>query len=269
MNVFQFSDYRAYLHKKLGEGQRNGLRQRLAELLNCQAAHLSQVLNGKNHLSIEHAFGVNTFFSHSEKESDYFLTIVQAGRAGTIEARDYFQKRAQKIKEQSLKVQDRISSKKRELSKEEQATYYGDGLYALVHVAASLPQLKTISDLSKYLNVEPDILGKIIEFLLQTGLITKKGEQFSTGPGHTHLGSDSPHIKKHHVNLRLNALHRIERGIKKTNLHYASYYSLSKQDAFSLKQKILNLIDENLKIIGPSKEETIYCNVIDFYEISE
>lgn len=265
--IYSFDDYREYLRHRLGDGQRNGQRQRLAEALGCQAAHLSQVFAEKNHLSVEHAFGVNKFFGHTEKEAEYFLNILQASRSGTTEARKYFLRKALIIKEQSLKIKDKLASESRELSPEDQAVYYGDGAYALAHVAASLPQVKTIEDLAKVLDVNLETAGRVAEFLTQIGILARKHGDLTTGPGHTHLGIDSPHLKKHHLNLRLAGLRKIEKGLKKADVHYATYFTLSKADAFKIKQKILDLIDATLKTVGPSKEEVLYCNIIDFFEI--
>lgn len=267
MSIYSFNDYREYLQARLGDGQRNGQKQRQAEALACQAAHLSQVLKGKNHLSIEHAFGVNKFLGHTEKESEYFLNIVQAARAGTVEARRYFQEKALHVKQQSLNIKDKISSAKRELSKEEQAIYYGDGLYALAHAALSLPKIKTIEDLARLLEADLDVASSILEFLKQVQLAAEKSGKLTTGPGVTHLSSDSPHIKKHHLNMRLAGIRKIEKGAKKSDVHYSTYYTLSRQDAFRLKEKILDLIDQNLKVVVPSSEEVLYCNIIDFFEV--
>jgi plasmid maintenance system antidote protein VapI len=268
MGVFSHKDYREYLAEELGEGKRNGQHQRLAEALNCQAAHLSQVLNGKNHLSIEHVFGVNRFFGHNEKESEYFLNIVQASRSGTKEAQEFFRKKAEAIREKSVKIEDRLTTAKRELSPEEQSVYYGDGLYARVHVASSLPSIKTAADIANVLEVDPAMVNKVVQFLVASGLVTRKDGELSAGPGHTYLGPDSPHMKKHHLNLRLNAIYNIDKGFRSEDVHYATYYTMSKADAFKLKEKILELIDQNVKIVGPSKEEVMYCNIIDFFSIT-
>jgi hypothetical protein len=54
---------------------------------------------------------------------------------------------------------------------------------------------------------------------------------------------------------------------ERDDIHYSVVYSLSKEDAENLKQKITNLIRANLDIVKASPEEVLYCNTIDFFEV--
>ncbi len=268
ISVYQFKNYRDYLQSRLGEGRRTGQKQRLAEALNCQPAHLSQVLKGKTHLSVEHAFRVNDFFAHNEFEGDYFLNILQANRAGTVEMEKYFLKKAKALKDEAVNLKKNMSVKHREISENEKAVYYGDFHYALADVAASLPQVKTVENIARILDVELEIAEKVIQFLIKLGLVKKNQKGLHAGAGHIFLDKNSPHIKKHHLNMRLHGLRQLEKRVLPTDIRYATYFTLSEDDAFAIKQEILALMDRNLKRVEASKEETLYCNIIDFFRIS-
>ncbi|HEY1080196.1 MAG TPA: hypothetical protein VGE46_08860, partial [Bdellovibrio sp.] len=67
LHLYDFEDYKAYLRHR-AEAER-GVKSALAKALNCQSAYISQVLNENAHLSLEQGDAANTFFAHSEKES--------------------------------------------------------------------------------------------------------------------------------------------------------------------------------------------------------
>jgi len=82
---------------------------------------------------------------------------------------------------------------------------------------------------------------------LENGVVTM-------GPAHWHLPHDSVLVRTHHLNWRSKVIHALDLQNDK-NLYYSVVYSVSKSDALQLKNKILELIQANLKLVGPSKEE--------------
>lgn len=268
MRVFDYNDYRTYLFEVLGGKKRTGAKQRLSEHLNCQPAHLSQILKEKNNLSLEHAFKANSFLGHSKHEADYFLNLVHIGNAGTKDLIDYYIEKNEIILKAASDVRGSLKSKSKALSKEDQAIYYSNRLYALIHVSVSLPHINTIDDLEGLLKTGRDELNEIIQFLLETNIIAVDQDgNYTTGSGHTFLDKSSPFLKTHHQNLRRHASLKVERNLKSNDLHYATYFTLSKKDFEKLKQNFLDLISDNLKLVEPSEEETLCCNIIDFFEV--
>lgn len=268
MQVFDFTDYRKYLFFILGGDKRTGRRQSLAKFMNCQPAHLSQVLKFKNNLSLEHAHKANTFLGHNSLESDYFLNLVLVGNVGSYELKNYYLDKNQEIKSQALELGKNINSTRKVLSSEEQALYYSNEIYALIHVAVSLPNINNIEDLVRVLNYDIEEIQKALDFLrkVQIVIINEEG-LLTTGPGHTFLDKNSPFLKNHHFNLRRSAEKRISQGIDVKNIHYATYYTLSKKDYEKIRKSFVEIIDANLKIVAPSEEEVLCCNVIDFFQI--
>ena len=165
-------------------------------------------------------------------------------------------------------VKKNLDSKSKTLSKEDQALYYSNRLYALVHVAVSLSSINTIDNLEDLIKVNRDELNSIIQFLLEKNIIAlDESNNYTTGSGHTFLDKSSPFLKTHHQNLRRHASLKVERNLKSNDLHYATYFTLAKKDFEKIKKNFLDLISENLKIVEPSEEETLCCNIIDFFEI--
>lgn len=266
--IFEFKDYKDYLVARLGpSGKRSGTRAALASHIGCQTAYISQVLSGTPHLSIEQAFKANEFLGHDKQAGDYFLLLVQKARAGTKELESYFQAKLNEIVGERTKIKNRLKNTQA-ISKEDQNRYYSNWAYAACHVALSVPELQTKEALAKRFKLPLPIVADIVEFLVASGLATNKGERYLTGPNHLHLAGDSENILKHHTNWRLQALKSLDQYDPTGHeLHYAVTYSISREDALVLKEKIIRLIKDNLEVVGPSKEETLFCNVIDFFEI--
>lgn len=268
MQVFETTDYRQYLFEALGGNKRTGKRQKLSEYLGCQSAHLSQVFSGKNNLSLEFALKTSVFLNLNDFESDYFINLVHIGNSGTLDLKNYYLQKNLEIKKNALDIKKSLKSKSTELSPINQATYYSDALYALIHVAVSLPHIKTASDLKSLLNIEFEEINRILNFLKSIDLIeVNSNGELTTGRSHTYLDKKSPLLKNHHFNLRRHAKEKISKGLVDHNIHYATYYTISKKDFEVIRKKIVELIDENIKIAQPSSEEILCCNVIDFFEI--
>jgi len=268
MKVFDYTDYRSFMFDALGGRKRTGDKMKLAKHLNCQPAHLSQVLKEKNNLSLEHALKATSFFGLSSHEADYFINLVQIGSAGSKELELHFIKKNETLLNEAVDIRKNLKSNSTELTPKQQAIYYSNRLYALVHVAVSLPSINTIKDLSDLLKVNLTELNSIVQFLMNTQIIkTDARGVLKTGPGHTFLSKTSPFLKTHHQNVRRHSSLKIEQDLTSNDIHYSAYYTLSKKDFEKIKVSFLEIIAENLKIVEPSDEEVICCNTIDFFEV--
>jgi hypothetical protein len=81
-----------------------------------------------------------------------------------------------------------------------------------------------------------------------------------------HLGNDSATVLKHHTNWRLHTLQNL-RFVHPENVHYSACLSLSREDAFRIKELLLAELKNNLKIVEKSPEETAYVYSFDFYPL--
>lgn len=268
MNIFNFSNYRSYLHECLGGAKRTGEKQKLSNFIGCQPALLSQILKGKNNLTLEAAIRVNTYLGHNPVESEYFLNLVHVGNSGTVELKQYYEGKNNEIIKQLSDLKKSAASESHELTQIEQATYYSNRLYALCHVAVSLPFVNSLNDLSELLQIPRTTLGGVVDFLIRTKIIEKdKSGCLTTGPGHTFIDKTSPFLVTHHQNIRRHGIEMIEKGISPSNIHYATYFTLSRKDFERLRKNFVELIANHLEIVAPSEEEVVCANIIDFFEV--
>ncbi|MGE3683672.1 MAG: TIGR02147 family protein [Bdellovibrionales bacterium] len=266
--VYEFRDYKRYLSAVLaGTRKRSGLRSKLALHLGCQTAHVSQVLNGHTHFSVEQAFKINAFLGHDREEAHFFVLMVNKDRAGTLELRDYYQQQLNEILHRRFIIKNRVSST-REVPYEHQGRYYSNWYYLAIHIALSIPELQSKEALAQYFHLPLNIVAESLEFLMSIGLAEFKSGRYVMGPCHVHLGHDSDNINKHHFNWRVQAMDSLAR-MNPDDLHYSVVFSLSCEDVGKLKDRIIEVIRANLKDVAPSKEEVVYCTCIDFFSLKK
>lgn len=270
MKVFNYENYRAYLLDELGgANKRNGEKRRLADHLQCQPSHITQVLAGRNNLSLEHAIRASTFFAHSSLETEYFLALVQLDSAGTKELREHLKKDCAEKLKKATNLEERIKSSTSKVSEMNQnSIYYSDKVYALVHVAVSLPQVNTINDLKALLNIDEIKISRALSFLKDQQIVaTNNDGNLTTGPGHTFLNKSSIYINSHHQNLRRHASSTIDSQVSDENLHYSTYFTVSKEKYQKIRASITDLIANNLNEIDDSEPEVVACFVTDLFQV--
>ena len=268
-SIFEFSYYKAYLRYWLDHqiGKGRGLQTAMAKHMGCQTAYVSQVLKDQANFSLEQADSLNSFLQHDKDESEFFLLLVEKERAGTKSLKQRFVSQIDKILQQRLVLKNRVDIKQ-SLGTEEQAIYYSSWYYAAIHVAVGVPGLNNKESLREYFSLNSEVINQALEFLCQVSLLQKQGDEYHTGVARLFLGNDSPMIKKHHNNWRLQAIQSMEQNLSK-NLHLSTVVSLSQKDMLLVKEKLVNAIEEARATIRESKEESLCCLNLDFFELKK
>jgi uncharacterized protein (TIGR02147 family) len=266
VTVFEFTQYKDYLVERLGGiGKRKGLRLAIARALQCQPTFVSQVLNGHAHFSLEQAEKISRFFGHSEDEQEYFFLLIQKERSGTAELKRYHaQKIAQLLGKRQI-LTHRLG-KDAVLSRDEQSIYYSSWHYAAIHIAVTIPALRSREALADFFRVPQGKVGEILDYLTSTRLIVRAADGYNIGLAKIRLGNDSHNILRHHSNWRTQVLDALDRE-GPADLHYSAVISLSKADATRIKDAILDQLKKNLKITDASAEEELFCYCVDFFNL--
>lgn len=261
-HLYDFDDYKDYLRHK-AEAER-GLKASLASALSCQSAYISQVLNGHAHLSLEQADCANIFFKHSDKESLFFLLLLQRDRAGTVHLKDFFVKQLLEFREMQLSYLNRRDIKN-SLSEKDQAIYYSSWEYNAIHMAVTIPRLRTKESLARAFAISEDKVNHCLEFLLQTNLIKRSGDLYLSGTSENYLQKSSPFVRQLHLNTRVQAMRSLDRE-KIEDAHYSAVFTLSSKDVVRIKKLINESLAEVVGIAKDSKEEHICGLAIDFFD---
>jgi hypothetical protein len=85
MNVFESEDYRTFLktYLQVEEGQLAGARKRLLQATGISSSLLTQIFSETKQLSAEQGYEVSIHLGLTDVETDYFLLLIEIGRAGT------------------------------------------------------------------------------------------------------------------------------------------------------------------------------------------
>lgn len=266
--IFEFNDYRAYLKRHIQSLPKRGFGEstKMAKYLSVSSTFMSHVLAGSRTLTTEQSNLLAEYLGLSDLESDYFFYLVQLEKAGTQKLKKYCEKKLGEIKNQSLKVSDRVEYK-RELNDEEKSIFYSHPWYSAIH---SYSAIRTdgiaVEEFLNRFDIDRTKLLEILKFLKETGLCEFSNGRYKSGTQSTHIGVDSPHLLKHHTNWRLRAIQAGE-SLTHHELMYTVNVSLSKNDFELLREQMVQFIDQFLKTIYPSPSEEIACFNMDWFWI--
>jgi uncharacterized protein (TIGR02147 family) len=265
--VFEFKDYKAYVRAWIGSlpNQGHGQKSRIAQRLGCHIAYVSQVLGAHAHFSAEQADALNALIEHSEAESDFFMLLVQRGRAGTHSLETYYDRKIQHALEQRSLLRNRIADK-RAIGPEDQATYYSAWHYAAIHMAVHISELRSVRAIAAYFGLSLDKTQRAVDFLISAGIVREGGGALLPGESRIHLTDDSPMIAKHHTNWRMQAIQSLDREAP-SELHYSSVVSVSSEDQPRVREILLKAIEEVRKLVRESKDERVCCYAVDLFGV--
>jgi uncharacterized protein (TIGR02147 family) len=268
-SVFDFLDYKEFLNH-LAKVKNRGFKKALAEATQCQTAYISHVLNGAGHFNLEQAEAASRFLEMNRDEVHYWLVLVEFGRAGTSQLKKILKEQLIDLREKYLQLKKRVGIQAT-LSRENQAIYYSHWHYAAVHMAVTVPALRTRAAMGRSLRMGPRRLNQVLEFLESVGLIERRGErqdEWIPGSALLHLEKDSPFIGQHHENWRTRAVQALVEEGQESAVHYSSVVSLSSADVIRLREWITRNISEWIDLVkASSPEEELHSVNIDFFRV--
>lgn len=269
IRVFDFSNYREYLAKRLKERPNKGYGQ-MSELSRSIGVHttlVSQILKGHKDLTTDQAILTCEFFGLNHLEAEYFVLLVNHDRAGNPSAKRFYKTKIQKLKDQSQNISERVTADIK-LNKEQQAVFYSHWAYSAVRQSVAIPHIHTIEDIAKYLDLSIEKVNACMNFLLQTGLCKLVGKKIVAGPSSTHLESSSPWVTVHHMNWRNRAIQSLN-STEALDLHYTLPATLSAADCEIIKERLIQLIEDVRATIDPSPSEKMYCLNLDWFQVAK
>ncbi len=239
----------------------------MAEALNCHPGYISQVLKkSKIHFSPESVIKIANFLELDLREQDYLLNLLHLERSGSEDLKRYYARKVQAIQEENQQIAGKIQKVSTELDEVAKGVYYGHWAYGAVHMIVSIDRYRTVKTISEHLKISKALTQRILDFLMEKGLIALVDGKYEHGKCRIHLKKSSPYIRSHHQNFRHKAIQSLEEE-RELDLHYSSVMTLSKVDAFKIKDLILRLIEDKERILAPSPNEEIVCLNLDLFEL--
>jgi uncharacterized protein (TIGR02147 family) len=262
-SLFAYDDYKAYFRDRAGGG-RTGFKALLAQAAGIHPGLVSKVLKGDLHFTVEQAYAIARKLGMPQAETNFLLLLLQRDRAGNTDLKAHFQNQIDSAVAERMDFQKRLA-KVQPLTLEQQSQYYSYWYYAAIHVAITIPRLRTADALAQYFHLPIETVSEVLEFLVLCGMAKENNGTYSVGSVGIHLDKNSHFISRHHTNWRAQALHKLHNGASK-DVHYAVAVSLSEQDFDALKDFLMEKVREFIQRVDPSPEETVAALVLDFFK---
>lgn len=266
-SIFEYKEYKKYvmdlIQSQRAEGR--GLKRDLAEAIGCQSPFISQVLGGELQFNPDQALACAKFFGLNRDETDFFLLLISKARAASQDAKKYFQETIEAKQQAHRQIKNRMKMKE-SVDQENQLIYYSSWTYSAIHMALTIPELRTREALAKKFNLEVTSIDQILEFLVKAQLAEKKGTTFAPSGYWYHLEKNSPSIMKHHTNLHLKSLQSLD-SPKDHDIHYSAVFSCSKEDLARLEELILKTLADFNALVRPSKEEELAAVSLNLFRV--
>ena len=265
-DIYQFRDYREFLRDRVASAPTSwGQWAKLAHAAGCQAPYLSQVIKEKAHLTTDHVIGIAEYFSLSPEETEYFLLLLEHARAGTARARSFLNRKLIGIRKAREDIARRLHQPRLEIG-EKETLYYSAWYWAAIHIAVSIPQLRTTDAISRRLMLPRDAVEDALNKLEVHKIVRKVGSEWEIGTADVHIPKDSLLIGVHHNHWRQRAITDATMPFR-DNVHYTGVHSISIADYQILKARLLDFISQTHALVSPSKEEELICFACDLFVV--
>ncbi len=266
-SIFQFLDYLAYMRATLADPKRGGRGQQgqIARAIGSPSSHVSQVLSGRSHLTLEQAASLNAHWRLGTEEGRYFLLLVSYARAGHPDLKRQLRAQIDEIRAQHAKLRPQVASQTVDSGSVAPA-YYSHWSYAATHMLLTIPRYRTASDVAKALGLDEMQVARVVAFLVQSGLAEAEtsGGFRATNVG-LHLAEESPWLLAHHANWRQKAVESLMRYDSSRELRYSGVVTLAEKDIPFVRERLVEALRSSLEIIGPSSSERLMALNIDWF----
>jgi len=265
MTVFEYNEYKQCVNDWVQSQPKAGygVYSRIAQHLGTNSVVISQVFKGDRDLNLEQAAKLCEFMNLGTLETDYLLLLVQNGKAGTPGLKKILTRQLGEIRNRGQAIKNRV--KHEQLTDQDKALFYSNWYFIATWLAATIPQYSNVRNLSKHFRVPEPVLTEVLDFLLDKGLLVRKGANFDFGVNVTHVPHDSPYVNKHHLNWRMKALQAMDQR-REANLHYSAPMAMSQEIRTKVREEIVQLIQKTTKKVADSPSETLACLTIDFFD---
>lgn len=263
ISVFEFENYRVFLNSWIEKQNIKGCKSQMAKAAGVSSTLISLILKGDKHLSSEQSLDLCEFMGFNDKECDYFMLLVELGRSGSHKLTQRLKGKIKAAQKESQQISKRVK-KDLELSEESKALYYSSWVYTGIRNLAALEKFNDAGAIAQRLNLPTGTVIRCLDFLVDEGLCLYKNEKLTYGAAYTHINNDSPFVNKHHQNWRFKSIQQMDQKLD-SDLFYTCPMSLSLEATQQVRELLLKVIQEALKVVGPSPSEEVRCLNIDWF----
>jgi len=262
--VTNYSSYISYLKELIKENRvvSRGFQAKLAQQAGCHPTYLSQVIGGRVHLSLEHAYAMSEFLEFSELETEYFIFLVEAERAGNVRLKKYFESRLDNIRRQNNEAKASEAVPEQRLPRPEDESFYFENWYRpVLHLLILTGNYHDTRTLSLRVGLPEEKVEKDLVLLEGHGFINRSKGAWKSEIRKIHVSANSPVVERYHSYWRAKAT----LSQKQTHeLRYSGVHVISKADVLELRSFIHEFLMSFRKKAEDSAEETLVSLSLDY-----
>lgn len=263
--LLEANNHHQYLKDALASPEfGRGSKTKLAEALKCRAAFISQVMAGKNVLTLEMAFAASRFLNHIEAETSFFILLVNRDRAGTASLRKWFDQKLTAQRQRYKRVESRITGDS--LTNDDAGIYYSQWWYAAIHIVCGTPGRHTPSSIAQRLRLPLEQVQESLMFLEMQKLVDQEHGAYKIGKRRLHIRGGSYQVGAHHANWRIKTI-AAPADNKFKPLRYTGVLAFSYEDAERIRERLLTAIQDCEKILADTNEEDAFSLILDFSRV--
>lgn len=265
ISVYDFDDYKTYVNRyfeSLPHGG-HGEYRRLALHLNVSTTMVSQVFKGDKHLSLELGMEICNYLAFGEKETDFFLLLINYQRAGSYRLKQRLKAQVEKLQKDARKMEYRIK-KYAELTPEDKAQFYSSWVYSATRLLTDLEKFPDIATIAEHLHLPRAQVSRIMDFLLEKQLVIKKEGRLKLGPARTWLGAGDALVSRHHQNWRLRGFQQMHNN-DENDLFFTVPMTMSAELAETIRRELPTFLSSITDRVGPSEAEVSRCLSLDYF----
>jgi uncharacterized protein (TIGR02147 family) len=268
-NCFYYSNYSEFLKDWItSQASSRGILSRIAEKLSCQNSHLTRVLRQEEHLTMDQAFELSEYMKLPETEALFLLKLVEYERAGSPNYKKKLHHELARLRKEHEDLDQRIKDQRINLGDSDKETiYYSNWIMSALHIIVSIPKYQSATSIAQRLRLPELFVVQCLKTLENFGLVQYRNNQWMISTGSLHLNKHSPLNAVRHSQWRQVASQNRLTQVASDGVHYTMVQSLSEKDFLSVKQLILNNLEQYRQIADPSEPEELICFSLDFFRV--
>jgi uncharacterized protein (TIGR02147 family) len=266
--IYKSKSYKDFINSLVLESPNKGRGQfrKIALFLNISSVTVSQIFRGPRDLSLEQGLLLAEFWGLNELSTKYFLLMIQKEKSSQYQFIEYCKTEMLKLQTEMEEVKNRVPKSKL-ISEIDKSIFYSHWKYSAIRLLTDIEGKNTLSQIACALNLAPQDVKQVLDFLITNSLVIENSPGFKIGPQTTHLDSSSPWLRQHHRNWRTKALEGLD-NLDKNEISYTAPMAISEGSLAEVREILLESIEKIIPIIKKSKSEKLACLNLDLFKIT-
>lgn len=267
--IWEVSHSVEFINKKRSENSVvRGYQGQMAKAAGTHGSYLSRVLGREVQLTPDQAAGLCEFWGLNTDEGEYFLTLVNLERAGTLRLQTLLRRRLDELKAKHQRLSEKLDVKSAPpTGTPDLVIYYSNWHYMAIHVALTIPDLRTPASLAKHLKLPLAFVGSTLATLEGLGLARRNSEnRWTPIDRDLHRDCSETFASTQQASWRVQTAARMH-AQRERALHYTAVHSVSRRDFEMIRAKFVEQIVITRRAMMASAEEELVCFCLDWYPL--